>query len=118
MPRIQFSLKWMMIALTVACVLLFLSVTISDFVPAAVTFAFWCIVPTPIVILAVYGRGDRQAFAIGALVPWVTMIIFRVPANFMFFTALLWLLPMSALCGVLAAATRRWIIANQRDQPD
>ena len=27
--------------------------------------------PTPLVICAIFGRGDVQAFAIGALVPWV-----------------------------------------------
>jgi hypothetical protein len=118
MPHIQFSLKWMMIALTVACVLLFLSVTISDFVPATFAFVFWCIVPTPIVIFAIYGRGDQQAFAIGALVPWVTLILFRTPAEFAFFTGLFWMLPMSAVCGVLAAATRRWIKTNQRDRTE
>jgi hypothetical protein len=118
MPRFQFSLKWLMIALSIACVLLFLSVTISDFVPATLEFAFCCIVPTPIVTLAIYGSGDRQAFAIGALVPWATLILFRSPVQFAFFTVLFWLLPMSALCGVLAAATRRWINANQRDRSE
>lgn len=117
MPRIQFSLKWVMIALTIACVLLFLSVTIRDFVPVALSFAFWCIVPTPIVIFAIYGRGDHQAFAIGALVPWATLILLRPSvAEYAFFTVLFWLLPMGALCGFLAAATRRWIRVNQRDR--
>src|SRR5688572_11847112 len=110
MPRIQFSLKWMMIALTVACVLLFLSVTIRDFVPAIIAFGFLCILPTPVVIFAIYSRGDPQAFAIGALVPWVTVLLSQRP-----FAALIWLLPMCALCGFLAAATRRWIKANLRD---
>ena len=41
-----------MIALTIICVLLFVSTTISDFIPAAIAFGFWCIVPTPIVIFA------------------------------------------------------------------
>jgi hypothetical protein len=115
MPRVQFSLKWLMIALTVACILLFLSTTIGDFIPATIAFGFWCIVPTPIVILAIYGRADQQAFAIGALIPWATMIFFRGPGSFTFFTALLWLLPMSALCGVLAVATRRWIDSQPRE---
>jgi hypothetical protein len=118
MPRIQFSLKWMMIALTIACVLLFLSVTISDFVPTTLSFAFWCIVPTPLVTIAIYGRGDQQAFAIGALVPWATLIFFRTPVEFGFFTILFWMLPMSALCGVLAVATRRWIKANHQDRSE
>jgi hypothetical protein len=71
--------------------------------------------PTPIVILAIYGRGDRQAFAIGALIPWATSLIFRTSVEFAFFTVLVWMLPMSALCGVLAAATRRWIDSHPRE---
>ena len=110
MPRVQFSLKWLMIALTIACVLLFLFVTIGDFVPAIIAFGVVCILPTPIVIVAIYGRGDWQAFAIGALIPWVTLLIIRPPA------AVFWLLPLSALCGFLAATTRRWIEATQGDQ--
>jgi hypothetical protein len=113
MPRIQISLKWLMIALTVACVLLFLSVTISDFVPAIVAFGFLCILPTPVVIFAIYSRGDQQAFAIGALVPWVTVLLSQRP-----FATLVWMLPMCALCGILAAATRRWIKADQREHSE
>jgi hypothetical protein len=116
MAHFRFSLKWLMIALTITCVLLFLSVSISDFVPTTLAFAFWCIIPTPIVVIAIYGRGDQQAFAIGALVPWVTLTLFRTPVEFAFFTALFWMLPMCALCGLLAAATRRWIQVNNRDR--
>lgn len=116
MPRFQFSMRWLMIAVTLSCVLLFLAVTISDFVPVTVTFAFCCVVPTPIVIIAIYGRGDHQAFAIGALVPWATIIFFRAPAGtFSYFTALFWLVPMCAICGVLAAATRRWLVSQSHD---
>jgi hypothetical protein len=115
MPRFQFSLKWLMIAITAACVLLFLSVTVGDFIPAAIAFSFWCVVPTPLVIFAVFGRGDVQTFAIGALVPWVNLVAFRVPGAFSFFAALLWLLPMCAICGFLAVATRRWMNQNRRD---
>jgi hypothetical protein len=112
LPRIQFSLKRLLIAITAACVLLFLSVTFKDFVPASLAFAFWCIVPTPVVIFAIYDRGDRQAFAIGALIPWISLLFFRVPGSFTYLSVLFWLLPMCAICGMLAAKTRRWIIAK------
>jgi hypothetical protein len=112
MPRFQFSLWWLMVAITVLCVVLFLSVTIGDFLEVAIASVLWCVLPTPIVILAIYGRGDWQAFAIGALIPWVTLIAFRVPATLSFFVATLWLLPMCAVCGIVAGVTRRWIKAN------
>ncbi len=115
MPRYQFSLWWLMVAITVASILLFLTVSVSDFLEIAVASILWCIVPTPIVVFAIYGRGDLQAFAIGALVPWVTLIIFRIPDLMSFFAATLWLLPMCGICGVVAAATRRWIKANLPD---
>jgi len=115
MPRFQFSLWWLMVAITVVCVVLFLSVTVGDFLQIAIASVLWCILPTPIVILAIYGRGDWQAFAIGAMVPWVTLIVFRVPGSLSFFAASLWLLPMCVTCGIVAGVTRRWIQANLQD---
>ncbi len=115
MPRYQFSLWWLMVAITVASILLFLTVSVSDFLEVAFASILWCIVPTPIVIFAIYGRGDLQAFAIGALVPWVTLLMFGYPGGLSLFVASLWLLPMCGICGVVATATRRWIKANLRD---
>jgi hypothetical protein len=119
MTHFRFSLKWLMIALTAACILLFLTVTFGDFVEVAFFSAIWCIVPTPLIIFAIYGRGDLQAAAIGALVPYATLMILRVPTAWSsYFNATLWLLPMSALCGVLAAATRRWMQGNERGRSE
>jgi hypothetical protein len=114
MPRFQFSLGWLMIAITVACVLLFLVVTISDFFQVALFSILWCVVPTPLVAIAIYGRGDLQAFAIGALVPWTALIALRYPAiGESFLAASIWLLPNCAICGALSAATRRWIVTRR-----
>jgi hypothetical protein len=66
-------------------------------------------------MFAIYARGDLQAFAIGALVPWVMMIALRIVAINSLFAAAVWLLPMCVICGVVAAATRRWIQANLRN---
>ena len=115
MPRFQFSLWWLMVAITIVCVFLFLSVTVGDFIEVAFASVLWCIFPTPIVALAIYSRGDLQAFAIGALVPWTTLIIFRAPVSFSFFAASIWLPIMCVICGFVAGVTRRWIKANKRD---
>jgi hypothetical protein len=101
----------------VAAVLLFLAVKFVGYFEIVVASIFWCILPTPLVVFAIYDRGDFQAFSIGALVPWLMLIglDFPLPTSG-YLTASLWLLPMSVICGVLAAATRRWIQANRRDQ--
>jgi hypothetical protein len=103
-----------MAAITVACVALFLLVTFGDVFEIVVMSVLWCVLPTPAIILAIYARGDVQAFAIGALVPWVILMMFRIPNSY--FAATLWLLPMAVICGALAAATHRWIKSNLRDQ--
>jgi hypothetical protein len=116
MPRFQFSLRWLLITVTVAAVLLFLAVTFGDLIEVVfgdlieVVFfsVVWCILPTPLVVFVIFDRGDLQAFAIGALVPWVVMIATRLPSPDSLFW-LIWLLATSAICGTLAAATRRWI---------
>jgi hypothetical protein len=111
MPRIRFSMWWVMVFITVACVFLFLAVTYGDFIGMAMSSLVWCILPTPLVIFVVYGRGDLQAFAIGALVPWATLII-RVSGSFSLLGITFWLLPLCAICGFVAVMTRRWLQAR------
>jgi hypothetical protein len=105
---------WLIVALTAACILLFAAVTFGDFIQIAILSAFWCVLPTPIIVFAIYARGDLQAFAIGALVPWVILLALRFFETLNLISAAIWLLPMSAICGTVAAATRRWIEANLR----
>lgn len=117
MPRIQFSMWWLMVAITVICVLLFLMNSVGDLVGTIWISIVWCILPTPLVALAIYGRGDWQAFAIGGLVPWGSAIIYSEDLSFnSIFGALVWLPVMCLVCGSIAAVTRRWIITNLRDQ--
>jgi hypothetical protein len=106
-----------MIAVTVAAVLLFLAVKFVDYLEVVIASVFWCILPTPLVVFAIYDRGDYQAFSIGALLPWLMLIAmdFPLPASG-YLTASFWLFSMSTICGVLAAATRRWIQRHRRDQ--
>jgi hypothetical protein len=108
MPRFQFSMRWLLIAITIVCIFLFLWVTMGGFVGIIFGSLIWCIVPTPLIITAIFGRDDWQSLAIGALVPWFVLV---VKDNPMYgpYENLIWLVAMMALCGVLAVATRRWI---------
>ena len=119
MPRFQFSMWWLMVILTAACMILFLAVTFGRFFgnvfEVALASVLWCVLPTPLLMFAIYARGDAQAFAIGALIPWVALIVLRFPGSFSVFAVSIWLLPMCTVCGVIAGVTRRWIKANLRD---
>jgi hypothetical protein len=105
-------MRGLMITITIACIVLFLWVTFGGFV-SFVAAILLCVVPTPLVIIAIYARGDLQAFAIGALVPWVVLILLRAPVFESNFTIWIWLLPTCAFCGALASATRRWLERNR-----
>jgi hypothetical protein len=85
-----------------------LAVTFGGLIEVVFFSVVWCILPTPLVVFVIFDRGDLQTFAIGALVPWVVMIATRLASPDSFFW-LIWLLATSAICGTLAAATRRWI---------
>jgi hypothetical protein len=39
----------------------------------------WCVLPTPLVTGAIYGRRDFQPLRLGALIPWLTLIVMRIP---------------------------------------
>ena len=109
MPRLQFSLRWLMVTITLACVVLFLWVTFGSFFDIVFASLMWCVVPTPLVIAAIYGRGDAQAFSIGGLVPWVSLVGLESPSFDSYLFAAMWLIPMCIICGLLAVATRRWL---------
>jgi hypothetical protein len=108
-PRFQFSLAKLMIAMAVVAVLLFVVTKVGSFVEIVLFSFVACVVPTPLVICAIYGRGDVRAFAIGALNPWVVSIALRFPDPYGTFFEMIWLVVMGGICGVLAVITRRWI---------
>ncbi len=105
--RLRFSLKWLLIAVTALCILLALSVLFGDFLGIMFFGVFFCVLPTPLVICALFGRGDVQAFAVGALVPWVTLIFWAASSSFVSLVLSLLILP--AACGSIAVATRRFL---------
>ena len=111
-PRFQFSMFRLMVVVTLVAILLWLAVTFGGFIEVVFGSLVWCVLPTPLVICAIYGRRDFQAFAIGALVPWLTLIVMRIPPVTSFFPTAIWLLAMGGVCGTLAAATRRWLERN------
>jgi hypothetical protein len=102
LPRIQFSLKGVLILIVTALVLMALASSFRDFVGSLFFVSICCVLPTPFVVAAIFGRGDIQSFAIGALVPWLTLLPWM---SSMF----IWLLILPLVCGTLAVVTRRWL---------
>ncbi len=109
LPKLQFSLARLMIIVTGIAVLLFLATKVASFFEIVLFSFVACVVPTPLVICGIYGRGDVRAFSIGALIPWIALIALRFPEAFGGFFEMIWLLTMGGVCGVVAVLTRRWV---------
>ena len=105
--RFQFSLFWLMVTITIVAVLLGLGSSLGSFFSEVLYLAICCIVPTPLVICVVFGRGYVRAFAIGALIPWIVLLPLGSRSVSLFIVALA--LVLSATCGTIAAGTWRWI---------
>ena len=73
----QFSLAWLLIFMTVVAVVLGLSASIAGAVVHSLfSLVVLAVYPAVLVACIVYGRGDFQAFALGAFVPgtpWTVM---------------------------------------------
>ncbi|MFO0788956.1 MAG: hypothetical protein U0805_05825 [Pirellulales bacterium] len=93
--------------LTLVALALGLSATLGSLVATLLLAFVYCIVPTPLVIGAVFARGDVQAFAIGALVPWWASNSWLPGTSS--FSRPIWLVAMCAICGLIAVLTRRAI---------
>jgi hypothetical protein len=102
LPRIQFSLTSVLVIVVLAFILMTLASSFRDFVGSLFFVSVCCVLPTPFVVAAIFGRGDIQSFAIGALVPWLTLLPWM---SSMF----IWLLILPLICGTLAIVTRRWL---------
>ncbi|HEX3601860.1 MAG TPA: hypothetical protein VHU84_17030 [Lacipirellulaceae bacterium] len=107
LPRFQFSLAWLLICVTIVAIALGLSMVVGSLLGTLIFAIVYCVLPTPLLICAIFARKDTQAFAIGALVPWWTLNTWLPNASSISMS--LWLLLMCTICGVLAAITRRWI---------
>src|SRR3954471_23423299 len=100
LPHFRFSLAWMLICVTVIALALGLSITIGSLVATLFFAVVYCLLPTPLLIFAIFARGDSQAFAIGALIPWWTLQTW-MPGRSSFSNAI-WLLVMCSVCGTVA----------------
>jgi hypothetical protein len=110
-PRFQFSLRGMLIAVAVVALVLGLGAVAGGLLIWLLTALVIWLLPTPLVVAAIYGRGDLRAFSIGALVPWASFWASGPAASSLvaIVDSTLWLLFMGGLCGFVAVATRRWI---------
>jgi hypothetical protein len=113
LPRFQFSLARLMVAVALIAVVVWFATKVGSFISVALFSFFACAIPTPIVICAIYGRGDIRAFAIGALIPWIVAFRLAWPDPYGAFLEMIWLLTMGTACGVIAVGTRRWIERNR-----
>lgn len=113
-PKFQFSLFWLMVAVTVVAVVLGLGASLGSFFDVMwyATFYFLrCALPTPLVIVAFFGHGRVRAFAIGALVPWVLGLVGNSGQQSLFILSLT--ICYSLVCGFLAGATWHWLQAKE-----
>jgi hypothetical protein len=108
--RFQFSLFWLMVVVTIVAVIFGLGSSLGSLFSFLLFFTVRCIVPTPLVICVIFGRGYARAFSIGALMPWVTVLPWHSD-NATLFTLAVTLI-FSVICGVIAAGTWRWIRPN------
>jgi hypothetical protein len=102
LPRFQFSFAWLLIAVVVAAIVMSFASSFRDFIGSLLFVSVTCVLPTPFVIAAIFGRGDIQSFAIGALVPWLMLVPWMS-------SMAIWLLVLPVICGTLAVVTRRWL---------
>jgi len=113
LPRFQFSLRWMLIAVTVVAVLLGLGAFQAGQMLVGLLFAIVLrgVIPTVAVVAAIYGRGDVRAFAIGAVVACAGVLTTELgsigTAGLVIST--ISQLVLTAICGIVAVATRRWL---------
>ncbi|HEY3391249.1 MAG TPA: hypothetical protein VGK58_00975 [Lacipirellulaceae bacterium] len=122
LPRFQFSLRAQMILVTAVAIALGLFVVVGwPLVWVLFHGVMYCLVPTPLVILALFGRGELRIFSIGALVPWISvwgqsspLFVMLYNQNFRGPQILGWLvastvfmLVAGAACGAIAVLTMR-----------
>ena len=104
-------MRGMLIAVAVVAVLIWLSTIVAGLFLWIMWALLFVVLPTPLVVAAVYSRGDIRAFSIGALIPWISSWGGGPTGNSLIaiFGPALWLLIMGMVCGIVAVASRRWI---------
>ena len=127
LPRFQFSLRAQMILVTAVAIALGLCVVVGwEVVWVLFHGVMYCLVPTPLVILALFSRGELRTFSIGALVPWINvwsqsspLLVILYNQNLRGPQILTWLVGSSVFllvagagCGAVAVLTMRWVKKN------
>ena len=131
-PPFQFSLGWLLIAVTVVCVLLgigqMVSASIVEYIGGTLyAILIGCVLPTPLIVAALFARGEARVFAIGALVPWLASrgtlplpVYFvyqnRWPGWVLIAASTIFMVVAAVVCGAVAVAARRWIRRRGYDQ--
>lgn len=108
-----------MIVTTIAAALLG---TFTTVLGAGIAFMLgwivWYVAPAALLSIAVFTRGDMQAFAIGALIPWIGPLS-KWPVDHRSFGEVLGmtiaLLMTGGVCGIVSTATRRWIVGRNHN---
>ncbi len=122
-PPFQFSLAWLLIAVTAVAVLLgigqMVGPTIVEFVGTTLyAIVVGCVLPTPFVVAALFARGNARVFSIGALVPWIvtrgSLPVYiayqpRWPGWILIVGSTVFMVVAAAVCGVVAVVAWRWI---------
>jgi len=118
-PLFQFSLRWLLVVLTIVAVGLGLLSVLGNAIGGLFWFLLFVVAPAPLLIAAIFGRGDVQAFSIGVLVPWgvLTLEGFQhgIPLAKVA-VACTSLLIEGVICGGVAVATRRWLKRQMLDR--
>jgi hypothetical protein len=102
LPRIRFNFAWLLIGIAILAIFMGMASSFRDFIGSLLFVTLCCVLPTPFVIAAIFARGDIQTFAIGALVPWLTLLPWMS-------SMAIWLVVLPVICGTLAVVTRRWL---------
>jgi hypothetical protein len=108
--RFQFSLRWLLIAVTLVALLLGLSTIFGGGLVNVAAYILYVVFAVPLVVTIIFARGDLQTFAIGGVVPWSTITVSRIPSGgIVGLEIIVWLLVLTGISGFVAIATRRWI---------
>ena len=115
LPRFQFSLRWLLIGVTVVALFLGLTSLLGEGLFELIfVAAIFCILPTPLVVVTIFGHGELRTFAIGGLVPWLWFWVNGEPFSQLSIIETLiigtWLPATGAVCGVIAMTTHRWLV--------
>jgi hypothetical protein len=113
--RFQFSLRGLLVAITLVAIAFGATVVFGGPLFGLLAVTIYLLYATPLVIVVIYSKGAPCAFSIGALLPWIVIWPKGPPQstdllNLIVF--LVWLLIFGGGCGLVAAATYRWVVRS------